>query len=432
MKVFIFLKKPLFIFSIVGFLLRLFVAGFDYRGDVNNHIAWGQDVVKRGAGGFYERDYFPKQYGNANPNYPPLAIVAFGLSYQLYESTKGATFWLNEHVGFFPSNLIFIFDNPKVLPAFMKLPAIFADIGIAYLMYLFAIAITKNKSRSLAAAALALFNPAFFYNSAWWGQIEALPLFFLLASLYVLLYRKKYTISAFLFAAALLSKQTTVIFIPLILIVIYRLCGRKNLITWIGTGLVFFWVMFLPFYKIGPLLTYPFITYWKKIVLIAGLPYISNHAFNAWYLVGGGALIKDTNLFLLGLSYHAWGQIIVTAILLTIIYYLLAHKNFKIEKIFFSFALIGLATFLFLTKMHERHLQQVLPFFLILTFYNRRRLSIYAIVCAVSFFNLYDGWLSPQLPLMGQIISLSVVHNVMAMALLVIFFSDTIVYIRKK
>jgi len=57
-----------------------------------------------------------------------------------------------------------------------KLPAIAADIATGLLIF----TITKkyfNKKRAAIFASLYLFNPAIFYNSALWGQVDSLTAF---------------------------------------------------------------------------------------------------------------------------------------------------------------------------------------------------------------------------------------------------------------
>jgi Gpi18-like mannosyltransferase len=73
----------------------------------------------------------------------------------------------------------------------LKMPSILADLGIAWIAGEFAVRIDGNKRRSgeiraIAAAAI-LFNPAFFFCSAVWGETDTIAAFFLLASFLVLL-----------------------------------------------------------------------------------------------------------------------------------------------------------------------------------------------------------------------------------------------------
>ena len=160
------MKKSLLFLLLAALLARLGLAYFQYSGDVNNHLVWSQSFIGEGAAGFYSR-HFP---GYNDANYPPLAIYLFGLSVFLYQIILSFFQYLNNLIGAFPSALIPLWQSGNMQAAFLKLPAILADIGIGYLIY----RLTKKK----LLAAVYLFNPAVFYISAVWGQIESLPIFF--------------------------------------------------------------------------------------------------------------------------------------------------------------------------------------------------------------------------------------------------------------
>ena len=257
-------KKTILIIFLAGFLLRLFLSVQIYSGDVNNHISWAKDVLTNGFSGMYERDLY-SIYGTEPLNYPPIPVFLFSIFFALYNLVYQTAWNINLAVPEFPSGLIFFLQDQDTLPAFLKLPIILADLGIAFMVFLFAKKMLGLPSRiSILASSLILFNPAFFYNSALWGQIDALPLFFVLASFYFLFFSNKLYALPF-FALALLSKQTAVVFLPVFVFYFLRNFNAQTLIKGILGALVLFWLAFLPFYRTGNLLAFPFVTYLNTI-----------------------------------------------------------------------------------------------------------------------------------------------------------------------
>jgi len=73
----------------------------------------------------------------------------------------------------------------------LKMPSILADLGIAWIAGVFAVRLEGAQGRAgeirAIAAAAVLFNPAFFFCSAVWGETDTIAAFFLLASFLLLL-----------------------------------------------------------------------------------------------------------------------------------------------------------------------------------------------------------------------------------------------------
>src|SRR3989339_2052319 len=199
-----FIKKN-FLFSLFlfGLIIRLSIIFYDYSWDVNNHMVWARDLLARGPQNFYETQS-SNVFAWLTPNYPPLAIFIFVVMKLLNPLIHNIYWWLNLHISFIPSNLIFFLEKTVFLAALMKIPAILADLGIAMFVFLFAKKINpKNKKSQFIVTSLILFNPVFIYNSALWGQIDSIPIFFVLSSVYFLLYTEKSIVSTILFTLAL-------------------------------------------------------------------------------------------------------------------------------------------------------------------------------------------------------------------------------------
>lgn len=422
-------NKILFLFLTAGLLLRLFLSIQIYSGDVNNHISWAKDSVNFGFSGMYERE-FPSRYGTMTPTYPPITLFLFTIFYSLFNFLYKLSWSLNLSFSVFPSGLINFFEDQDTLPAFLKLPAIFADLGIALFVFMFVKKFVSNRKWPLIGASLVLFNPAFFYNSAYWGQIESLPLFFILASFYFLLYTKKLLISALFLIVALLTKQTSIIFVPVYALAFYNKFSLRDAIKALTASTLFFWLFFFPFYQKGNLFLFPFSTYLNKIQTGSGSDYVTDHAFNFWAVVSGFGKIPDSTAFLFGIPFSFWGYAIFISSFLVILYTMHIRKCSPFQ-VLFGAGLIGFSAFLFLTRMHERYLEQALPFLLLISVIKVRYLWTFIILSLFYLVNLYHNWWAPRIDLFVNFLSNTWVINFFIFAIIAIFLLLQIQSIRK-
>lgn len=403
----------LFTLFLAGLFLRFILSVQIYSGDVNNHISWGKDVINFGPAGIYEREFYPK-YGTLSPNYPPIPLFLFTAFYTLYDWVYKFSWNMNLNFPFFPSNFIFFLQDQDTLPAFLKIPSMFADIGIAFIIFLFTKKFTKlRKSYWLfLAPALVLFNPAFFYNSAYWGQMEAIPLFFILLAFYLLIYSDKFLWSSVFFTFAVLSKQTAVVFVLVFIVFFFRKFGFKNSLKSLFLSIMTFWLMFLPFYKSGNILIYPFTTYWSKIQTASVSDFVTDHAFNFWVLTAGLGKISDSLPFIFGISFQVWGYIFFALLSAIIVYVICRHRD-NIQIVLLSAALVSFGSFMFLTRMHERHLEAALPFLLLLGVKDKKILLIFLYLSIFHSLNLYHNWWAPRFGFLVEVLSSAVVINML-------------------
>jgi dolichyl-phosphate-mannose--protein O-mannosyl transferase len=325
---FVFLKHNLN-FNIIGILftalvLRLFLSSFGtLQLDHGTFVAWGNSLAEGGLKNFYNgwSDYLP------------------GYLYIL---------WILGKI-----NLLL----PSLQTILFKLPAILADIATGYLIY----KIAGNK-KGLLFSILYLFNPAIFANSTLWGQVDSLTSLFSLFSIFV--FPISYHLSAISLAVGTLMKPQAAFILPAILYLF--ITHRKRfveLLNYCITGLLVFVLGFLPFSNQPNLIKFIM----DRLTVSSGqYPYGSINAFSFWGIFG---FWKPDNItFWIGL-----GISIVLISLITII--ILKKKIQNGEYLISSLSL--LVTFLFMTRIHERHLLPVLAPLLVSVATNPVLLLVY-------------------------------------------------------
>ena len=232
-----------------GFLLRVFIAAFylplsGLGNDLGAFNAWGQRMASVGPGGFYEAGYFA--------DYPP------GYLYVL---------WLLGEIGGALTPLV----GQNATGGLVKIPSILADVGVAWL--LFAICRrwggqliarihqgVSGETLGLGAAAIYLFNPGVVFDSAVWGQVDAVGTLVLLATIYALA-RGWTEVAAVGAVLALLMKFQFGFLVPIVILVGLKrhLAGRSadpehdgrrdplRVLTSLAAGIVSLTVLILPF-----------------------------------------------------------------------------------------------------------------------------------------------------------------------------------------
>ncbi|MBP9815800.1 hypothetical protein KBD09_00990 [Candidatus Woesebacteria bacterium] len=412
-------KHPLFILFFLGLLLRLVLMFVDFSFDVHNHISWAQDLWNRGPSNFYLTPS-KEVYATLYPNYPPFALYIFYVTYPITQILYDICWWLNLHVPLFPSKLIFIIQERYFLAGVMKLPAIFADMGIAWMSYLFANKLLTqhqlDRKVLLLAPSLVLFNPAFFYNSAFWGQIDAIPIFLVLTSTYLAMYSKRYFMSGLLFISALLVKPTAIVFLPFYALFFINKFGFvKSLKVFLASNIVFI-VSLFPFLGKKSNILIPYSTYFHSIIEAQSLAFVTNGAYNLWAFTRFDG-VMDSDIFLLNMTYRTWGYIFLSIALLIIMKIYLKKHN-----LFYSTFLSAFAFFLFATKMHERYTLLILPFLLLAALTERKLLKWFYGLSFLSFINLYRSWPVPRVEFLFELLKSPAVYLALSVINIVIFF----------
>lgn len=371
--------KILLVSTFVALLLRIFLIHTGTLvNDMNIWVSWADRIVKFGFENFYN------SWSDYLPSFPYILWILGKIKIAFLE------------IGLPLSNDVLF-----------KMPAILADIGTAYIVYLLA---QKYVSKSLAIFAFILyaFNPAIIANSAMWGQVDGLLAFFVVLAFWLFLERKIFWASIVL-AFTALFKPTGIFIAPIVLIylilnpaenptsnkesaknILYE--KLKDVIAAALTFMVAASLIAIPFAKgqfpIGFILD-------RYKLTIDQYQYASLNAFNFWAMEG--ELWKKDLVEWNGISLMRWGLILFSIAALISLYFLIKRWSQNKKENFFNMALacsIVLAgAFDLLTRAHERHLLPMLPFLAIIAIKSKRVLVYYLASSAIYASNLYYGYI---------------------------------------
>lgn len=292
---------------LAGFVFRIFLSNFGtLQLDHGTFVAWANSLAVGGLKNFYSgwSDYFP------------------GYLYIL---------WLMGKI-----NILI----PGFQEILFKLPAILADIFTALLIYKIILKV-KDEKTSVFFAVIYLFNPAIFGNSTLWGQADSLTSLFSLLAIY--LFPKNIFISAISLAIGTLIKPQAAFILPAFLYMFFLYKKKvKDFLIFAFTGLSAFILGFLPFSNKPNFLEFIL----DRFEVSANqYPYGSVNAFSFWGLFGFWK--PDEITFWIGLG--------VAGVLIALITAIVFLKKPKMGEYLIA-GFCFLITFLFLTRMHERHL----------------------------------------------------------------------------
>ncbi|MFC7748857.1 phospholipid carrier-dependent glycosyltransferase [Paenibacillus thermoaerophilus] len=264
----------------------------------------------------------------------------------------------------------------------MKLPALLADLATAWLLYRWGRE-RVGAAASWAIAALYAFNPAVLLNGAVWGQVDSVFALFVAAAVYAL--GSGRIVAAFVvYAVAVLIKPQALIFAPVLLLSLaenFRLWKRYALGA--GAGAAVFALLSLPFSPGKP---------WDWMIqlytaTLASYPYATLNAFNLMALTGGNWAPLDQPW--MGLTYGAWGMILIVATVALAAWFWLRGKPGAKDKGELIAVLILACVFVLTSKMHERYLfpALVLASIAFIRLRDWRILGLYAAFSVAHFLN---------------------------------------------
>ncbi len=207
----------------VAFAIRLLLFPTQgLQGDIDTFLSWFRTAVNYGVRPFYSMVGFC--------DYPPFNVYIFWVGGSLANAFSA--------FGVSAVNIV------KLIPTVF-------DLATSVLIYLF---VRKQLSfkQSLLTTALYAFNPAVIFNVAVWGQFDAIYTFFLVLSLMLAL-KSKPKLAAGVFAVGLLTKPQGIALAPLLIYLIYRKNGLKNLLFSVGVFAATVFAVILPFEWSNPI-----------------------------------------------------------------------------------------------------------------------------------------------------------------------------------
>jgi Gpi18-like mannosyltransferase len=355
---------------LLAFLLRFFC--FPYKTHWSDMLfwkGWGEKIVEVGLGRFYQQ---------VNSDYLPLFLLILGLVKKVYN--------------FLPFSQV-------PIDYFYKTPAAIFDLFCGVLI--FKLVKPSGYKRAILATIAFLFNPAVFGTSALWGQVDIIGTFFILLA-FTLLSKGKNLLAGISLGLALLTKPIFLLGLAVFLTVFLKKIvfgpkkGKvlKEMTAFFVSCLLIVWLIALLFVgepqTCSQLILKPFRLILEQLVKNSSwYPYTAVNAFNFWFLVDQDFWLSDRVTFW-SLSYQSWGIVITGLFAFLILLRLFLIKGKKgDEPIFLSFALLVYTGFLFLTRIHERHLFYALPFILLVGIKTKRLLGSFALASLFYTLNLY-------------------------------------------
>jgi len=389
------------ILLVVGLLLRLFLAyillpGSGFATDIATFTAWASQLGQSGPGDFYATAGFA--------DYPP------GYLYVL---------WLLGVLGHILAPLAGG-DAGSAITALIKIPAIVCDVAIGYVLY----RIVKTwrgehpdaNRLALIAAALYLFNPVTWYDSAIWGQVDSVGTLVTLLAVVALIRGNSEGASVLAVLAALVKPQFGIVALPIVGIVLLRRHlfapdsiphnpvlvparlrgwfvderGFWRLVSSAVAALLVLVVLLVPFSLDIP-------GFVQLIVKTAGgYQYLSVNAYNPWALIGAGGQTplafgggwSPDNVPLIG----PLSGVLIGGLLLVAGFGLaalrLAWRDDR-RSIIVVTLLLALGFFILPTRVHERYMFPIFAFLPIVAVVDKRWLIATIVLSIAAFMNLY-------------------------------------------
>jgi Gpi18-like mannosyltransferase len=319
-----------------------------YRSDLGTYAAWFNTAAQSGPRLFYTNVGWC--------DYPPFNVYIFWAFGSLAKSLN-------------------YFGTPAIDYVIKIIPNIF-DLAISAVIFLF----TRKQlsfKLSLLAAALYVFNPSVIFNSAIWGQFDAIYTFFILLSL-VLALKSKPELAAAVFAIGLLTKPQAVALLPLIAFLIFKKNGVKKLLFSVATFAATIFLVILPMEWSNP------VTFLSNIYFGAysGYNFTSVNAFNLWALYG--LWVNDGNLFIVG--WALFGALTVFALFVL-------NKRWKLSNemlaVYVAFMLL-FGFFMLPTRIHERYLFPAISMLALMFPFFKKTRALYVVLTATFLANIAD------------------------------------------
>jgi dolichyl-phosphate-mannose-protein mannosyltransferase len=336
----------------LAFMLRFaFFSNQGFQTDTNDFWAWFQRAADIGVRGFYSNGYWS--------DYPPLNIYIFWVFGTLAKS-----------LGVFGTNLF---------TYVMKLPPNLFDMATAFIIFAF-VRKRLNFKWALAASALYAFNPATIYDSAVWGQFDAIYTFFLVLSVY-LVFESKPKLAAVAFMLGVLTKPQSIALAPLMVYLVWRKSGWKGLAVSILVAAATVFAVILPFEWSNP------VSFLSNIYITAygTYHYTSINAFNLW---GFGGMWQPDTGGLGPLTFYVIGWLMFGALAAFTLYFV--HKRFKVSNeliVLFGAFVLFFGFFMLPTRIHERYMFPAISMLALMFPFFKKMRPMYVVLTVTCFVN---------------------------------------------
>ena len=346
---------PLLAILGAGMALRLVLAyvvfpGQGFASDIRQFASWARALADGGPATIY---------ATSPANYPPAYLYVL---------------WA-----------LGVVSGGQVPVGLLKLPAILADAGVALLLYRLA-GRWRGPRAGLLAAALYLFIPVTWYDSALWGQVDAVAALVMVAALVLLVEGWSEPAAAAAVLGVLVKPQALVC-----LVVVAPVLVRRHLIAvgsgpvpagWLaGQGPVRLVTSSLAAASVGALVMAPFDTERFAPPRLAAVPVagsfgglagliqlasgqyrvLTANAYNLWALVGPrplvdgvGSLTADSLTVIGGLPAFTVGSVLLAAVAVLVAAGLLRRDG--VLPIVVGFTVMAFAFYALPTRVHERYL----------------------------------------------------------------------------
>lgn len=395
--------SPIFWVFFFVFIARIFLSLLpSYEIDLRDWRFWTNRMAAVGPSQFYSREIFTDN--------PPGFLYVFWAVGEIQKKI-----FPNLQYGSIQSDLL------------IKLPSNIADLITGLLIY---IIIKKYRGKRTAFIGFLLYtlNPAIFFNSSIMGQFDGSATVFLLFAAYSLVRHKSPSLSSLAFAIAWTIKPQAIVVAPLFGLLILKLSKPYQ---WFTSALVFLTstlLIYLPFFPQNPF----YGLYYVNRAMTAIFTCTSCFTFNFWGILGNWK--NDTAIFL-NLPLMYWGFILLSLSFIPIFFFKPFSKRFREPYLYFTAAISIMASFTFLTRMHERYIFPFFAFFLIAAFLFRSKLLIffYIIFSIFNFINLYFpyAYYSPHLHLTPSLINkLSENFSLISVVGVLLFFALLRIYLK--
>ncbi|KKQ21062.1 MAG: hypothetical protein US48_C0001G0022 [Candidatus Levybacteria bacterium GW2011_GWA2_37_36] len=360
-----FLRKMPFSFKIsLTLILFLRISLFilpSFKIDMNDWQAWASRLVEVGPFNFYSANFFADYF-------PFFYFILFILS-KIFVLIFGKGAIFSTGFEFYIKAISNIFD---ILTA----------------LVIFKIIKKHSKKWAYLGSIFYLLNPSIIFNSSIWGQIDAIPTFLLILSLYQLEEKKNLVKSLSTSVLSFSIKPLNISLFPLMLFRAIKNFSAQKILKAFGVSLFIFFIVTIPFFPNDPVLG----SFKHSFNSLSVYPYTSINAYNFWALFGWW---KQDSLQFLNLPYHLWGYILFFLVVLVVFIPILKKKSKSFIKFdYLIYAILSFAFFLFLTRMHERHLFPVFSLLVISACIFRSRILLvsYAILALINFINLFYSY----------------------------------------